>query len=173
MAQKTLKLIIFLFIAIASVACKDDQVSLEDLRKAKLLLSNGVAVHVTMAITPEEQQKGLSGLRDSDFPDEEGMFFFYLDTGPRRFWMPDTYFNLDIFFIDQNMKVVAIERNVPAHPGMDQSVPIAQTQTYYARHVLELKASSKIAKMINRGDVLTWEKPAIASQIESKIRQMK
>ncbi|GAB4009908.1 MAG: hypothetical protein Fur0010_01430 [Bdellovibrio sp.] len=173
MAQKTLKLIIFLFFLVASMACNDQKDPFADVRKAKLMLSNGVMFSVTMAITPEEQQQGLSGLRNEQFPDEEGMFFYYESMSPKRFWMPDTYFNLDIFFINDKMQVIAVERNVPAHPGRDMNPPIAQTQTYYAKHVLELKASSKIGKLISVGDQLSWENPSIPSQIESKIRQKK
>ncbi|PIP94537.1 MAG: hypothetical protein COW00_08460 [Bdellovibrio sp. CG12_big_fil_rev_8_21_14_0_65_39_13] len=172
MAQKTLKLIIFLSLTFL-IACNSDKDSFGDVRKTNLVLSSGRMLTVKLAITPEEQQQGLSGLKDQDFPDEEGMLFYYKNMGPKRFWMPDTYFNLDIIFLDQDMKVIAIERNVPAHPGRTEDPPIAQTRTYLARHVLELKANSQIAKTIREGDKIIWQKPETPNQIESSIRQKK
>jgi len=172
MAQKTLKLIIFLSLSLL-FACNSDKDSFGDVRKTNLVLSSGRMLTVKLAITPEEQQQGLSGLKDHDFPDEEGMLFYYESMGPKRFWMPDTYFNLDIFFLDQEMKVIAVERNVPAHPGRSEAPPIFQTRTYLARHVLELKSSSQIAKMIREGDKIIWQKPETPNQIESNIRQKK
>lgn len=172
MAQKTLNLIIFLSLSLL-FACNSEKDPFGDLRKTNLLLENGRMLTVKLAITPEEQQQGLSGLKDQDFPNEEGMFFYYQNVGPKRFWMPDTYFNLDIIFLDQEMKVIAIERNVPAHPGRSEEPPIFQTKTYLARHVLEVKSSSQIAKSIREGDKIIWQKSEVPTQIESSIRQMK
>ncbi len=110
-----------------------------------------------LAITPEEQQKGLSGLRNHEFKENEGMLFIYENEGIRRFWMPDTYFNLDIYFLDKNFKIKYVEKNVPHHPGTAQPPPIYVTQSYKAWHVLELKTSSKISKKLKINDVLIFK----------------
>ncbi len=114
-------------------------------------------IKLRLAITPTEQQKGLSGLKNHEFQDNEGMLFIYKNEGQRRFWMPDTYFNLDIYFLDKNFKIKFVEKNVPHHPGFSQTPPIYVTQSYLAWHVLELKSSSSISKKLKVSDVLIFK----------------
>lgn len=124
--------------------------------KGQLELSNGKNITTYVAKGAEKQTQGLSGVLEEDFKDDEAMLFYYEEDGPRRFWMPDTYFNLDIFFLDQDLRVIDIERNMPAHPGRTEPPRIAQTRTIICRHVLELKSSSEQSRKIKIGDQLTW-----------------
>ena len=39
-------------------------------------------------------------VREADFENDEGKLFFYLSYSTRTFWMPNTYFNLDIIYLD-------------------------------------------------------------------------
>lgn len=118
----------------------------------------GDKIKLRMALTPEAQSKGLSGVKPQEFGEDEGMLFVYEKSGPRRFWMPDTYFNLDIYFLDAQYIVVAVEKNVPFHPGRQEPPLIYQTKTYEAQHVLEMKSSSKISKKIKKGDRFKLQK---------------
>lgn len=116
--------------------------------------SSGRLIKAYLAKTNLEQTQGLSGIKESELADNEGMIFWYESTGPRRFWMPNTFTNLDIFFLDKNFLVIHIERNVQAHPGIKEPPAIARTPVVYAHHVLELKASSSLAKEIQKGSQL-------------------
>lgn len=80
-------------------------------------------MNVRLAITRLEHSKGLSGIKPSDFSVNDSMLFVNDRMGERRFWMPDTYFNLDIIFLDSDLKIVGIEKNVPMHPGMGEPPP--------------------------------------------------
>jgi len=65
-------------------------------------------IHVDLAITPDEQSKGLSiknKLNDSD-----GMLFPFDTPGDYSFWMKDMKFPIDIIWIDSNYKIVHIEK---------------------------------------------------------------
>ena len=67
-------------------------------------------IHVDLAITPDEQSKGLSiknALNDSD-----GMLFPFDTPGDYSFWMKDMKFPIDIIWIDSNYKIVHIEKNL-------------------------------------------------------------
>lgn len=119
---------------------------------------SGDKIKLRLALTPKAQSKGLSGLKPHEFGEDEGMLFVYEKSGPRRFWMPDTYFNLDIYFLDAQYKVVAVEKNVPFHPGRQEPPLIYQTKTYEAQHVLEMKSSSKISKKLKKGDRFKFQK---------------
>ena len=55
-------------------------------------------IRTSLAIADKTKAQGLSGKRSSDFSQDQGMLFVFPKIGPRRFWMRDTYFNLDIIF---------------------------------------------------------------------------
>ena len=126
--------------------------------KTTLSTNTGRLIIAYVAKSPQEQTQGLSGVKPESLKDNEGMFFEYDKPGPRSFWMPNTYVNLDIFFLDSNNKVLYVERNLPSHPGMNVPPVIARTKTIYAHNVLELKADSTTSKEIKIGDILTRHK---------------
>ncbi|MEE2743065.1 MAG: DUF192 domain-containing protein, partial [Bdellovibrionota bacterium] len=87
---------------------------------AQIKISTGELVKIKFAITEKEQIQGLSGITKNQFKKNEGLLFFYRETGIRKFWMPNTFFDLDIFYLDKKLKVLDIVRNLPAHPGYDE-----------------------------------------------------
>ncbi len=131
----------------------------------------GNKIELRLALTKAEHTKGLSGLKAKDFKNTEGMLFVNPEMSVRRFWMPDTYFNLDIIFLDSDLKIVAIESNVPAHPGMQEPPVIYKTGTYTAQFVLETKAGVPFSKKLKANDVLKFTGPTSLSEIVSKTRQ--
>ena len=67
-----------------------------------------LVIHVDLAITPDEQSKGLSiknTLNDSD-----GMLFPFDTPGDYSFWMKDMKFPIDIIWIDSNYKIVVLKK---------------------------------------------------------------
>jgi uncharacterized membrane protein (UPF0127 family) len=133
---------------------------------------NGDEIKVTLALSESDQQRGLSGLRPSDFSKDQGMLFYSLEDDLRSFWMPDTYFDLDIFFLDKDFKIIDVDRKVPHYIGKEFPERIPRTRTVYARHVFEMRADSEIAKNLKVNDQLIWKFQVSPSQIESKIRQL-
>lgn len=121
---------------------------------------------VKLAIDLKDQVKGFSGTRDADWPDDHGILFLYSEDGPRAFWMPDTYFDLDLFFIDASLKVIDVERKVPHFIGRfpDESIP--RIRSVWARHVLELKSKSAVSQRLKVGDQLHFQSPEIPRQIK-------
>ncbi|MBL6988712.1 MAG: DUF192 domain-containing protein [Bacteriovoracaceae bacterium] len=122
----------------------------------KISFPFGATIEVDLAISPKDQKSGLSGVKNEKFATNRGLLFIYKKMGPRVFWMPNTYFNLDIIFLDDKFKVVDIERNMPAHPGLKQPPAITTTKQVNAQFVLEMKASSPIASKIGKGMQLKW-----------------
>lgn len=139
-------------------------------RTVVLLTPDGAKLNTRLALTLEEQSQGLSGLSPEQFGDNEAMLFYYLEDGIRQFWMPDTHFNLDIFFLDHELRVIDVDRNMMAHPGLQEPPPIARTRAVRAHHVLELKSSSPHARGLKIGHQLKWMGPPARSEIESSIR---
>ncbi len=130
----------------------------------------GLQVKLRLAISSQEQTTGLSGLSPKQFALDEGMLFVNKTMSPKKFWMPDTYFNLDIIFLDSNLKIVGIEKNVPAHPGKNEPPEIYRTKVYLSQFVLECKSGSKFSQDLKVGDVLKFTEPKSLSEIISKIR---
>ena len=135
-------------------------------------MSNPAAlkVNVRLAITRFEHTRGLSGIKSSDFPLNQSMLFVNDTMGIRRFWMPATHFNLDIIFLDSDLKIVGIEKNVPMHPGINEPPAIYRTKEYKAQFILETKATAAFSKQLKVGDRLNWISKTPISEIVLKTR---
>jgi uncharacterized membrane protein (UPF0127 family) len=120
-------------------------------------------IKVFLAVSAEEQVQGLSGIKSDDLGNEEGMLFVYKTSGPRRFWMPDTYINLDLFYLDKNLKIIEVVRNLQHHPGRDESKNIPYAPTIYAQHVFEMKTSSPRSLKLQKGESLVLDKESATS----------
>ena len=71
--------------------------------------------------------------------------------------MPDTYFDLDILFLDKNLKIVELVLGLKHHPGRKGEIPTTGKIT--SRYALELRADSTIGKKLVVGDQLKWILP--------------
>jgi uncharacterized membrane protein (UPF0127 family) len=130
--------------------------------------SEGV-IKTSIAYTNAEKTKGLQGVRDSEFNEDQGKLFFYHTTTARSFWMPNTYFDLDLIYLDENLKVLDIVPDLPHYEG-NVSSEIPRAPSIASRHVLEMKASSSISSTIKIGDVLEWKSPLTLRQTEIQLR---
>ncbi len=142
----------------------------DPLKVVKLASPSGEMIEASIAYTSQDQQKGLQNVKEEDFGDNEGKLFFYLKTSPRTFWMPNTYFNLDIFYLDENLKIIDIVWNLEHYTG-DVNSEIPRAPTIASRHVLEMKNGSPISSKLRIGDHLGWNSPLSLLQTELKIRQ--
>ena len=70
--------------------------------------------------------------------EKEGMLFVYESEGIYKFWMKNVFFPIDIIWIDSNLSVVYIKKNVPPCSKV-------QCQTYTppvtSKYVLEVMAN--------------------------------
>ncbi len=148
----------FLLMFLLLFGCNSQNTSKRDpffeIRKAVITLDSGENFDIDLSITHEEQIQGLSGILNQEYPNNKGMLFVNQTDSVKRFWMPDTYFDLDIFFLDNDLTVVGLNRNVPHHPGRLPDPPIALTDEFLCRHILELKSDSEAAKKIIVGTKL-------------------
>lgn len=130
----------------------------EDLTKNTILLTpKSQELRTELAISDSAQRQGLSGRQKGDFCLNCAMLFYYQQDSSKSFWMPDTYFPLDIFFLDQDLRIVEVERDMPAHPGREEPPSIARTSSIFARHVLEMRSDSPLAKELQKGMKLQFQ----------------
>ncbi len=165
-----------LFSCLSSSPTKSVSKSYSELYLSKLkstqLLVKDLEVKTFLAISSDEQVHGLSSIKPEFFKNTDAMLFYNTDKEMRSFWMPDTYFNLDIFFLDKDLKVLNVERNVPHHPGRSDTPPIYRTGNYMCHHVFEMK-HSEVSKKILIGDQLLWKYQKDHSQIKSNAHLQK
>jgi len=110
---------------------------------------NGERFTVELATTPKEQALGLM-FRDS-MAEDHGMLFVFPGSAARRFWMKNTRIPLDIFYFDENLKLVSVAEDTPPCrvaqcPGYPSAGP--------AKYVLELNAGKAADLAVKPGDEL-------------------
>lgn len=147
-----------LIISLYFSSCNSQEILFKDRQKISFTIDNKHKVETIISETDAQKNLGLSGTKDKEFRKNQAMLFKYKKDGPRKFWMPNTYFNLDIFFIDSNFKIVAVERDVPHHPGVQEPPAIYRTKLYHCRHVLEMRSDSPLAKKLEVGQKIIFEK---------------
>lgn len=76
----------------------------EGLKKASI---EGTTILVEMADTPLERQKGL--MFRAEMPEDQGMLFRFDKAETQCMWMKNTLIDLDVAFIDQEMRVINVE----------------------------------------------------------------
>ena len=104
-----------------------------------------VPVSVTIADEPHEQEQGLSGVRE--LGEFEGKLFVFNKEGYYSMWMKDMYIPIDIIWINNDLKVVHIEKNVTP-----KTYPKTFTSDEPARFVLEVNAFFVESERIQKGD---------------------
>jgi uncharacterized membrane protein (UPF0127 family) len=137
-----------------------------------LLTPKGDAIKTKLAITNPEQEQGLSGVKPENFDDNEGMLFYYLEDGEKYFWMPDTYFDLDLIYLDKDLKIVDIIRKLPHHIGRHNESLIPRARPVWCRHTLEMKAGSPLAGSLKIGDQLKWKGPIPYSEMDKRVQEI-
>lgn len=93
----------------------------------------GTVVKLEVAKTESARERGLSGRQC--LPADQGMLFVFDEPGEYPFWMKDMRFPIDIVWICQDKKVVAIMSKVPP-----DTYPNSLSPGRTSQYVIELQA---------------------------------
>lgn len=109
----------------------------------------GERFSIELAETREKQALGLM-FRDS-LPNDHGMLFIFPVESMQSFWMKNTRIPLDIFYFDEELRLVNVAENArpcrtPRCPGYPSTGP--------AKYVLELNAGKAAELGAGAGDLL-------------------
>ena len=100
---------------------------------ATSLFIGDAKIYIKIAKTTAELTKGLSGR--PTLAENSGLFFIFPYNDTHGIWMKEMNFPIDIIWLDENLKIVAIKEN-----AMTESYPEVFTPSTPARYVLEVPA---------------------------------
>ncbi len=149
------KLIIFLclisFLGGCNASTSDH---LKNYEVKKLILPSGKSIKVYLAQTVEQQRLGLSGIKPEDFGKNEAMLFPWHEMKMRQFWMPNTFFDLDIIFMNGENYIIDIHRGLKHYKGQGTRAQVPLSKEVYSQNILEVRADSPISKELKPGMIL-------------------
>jgi len=154
MPIKHIKLIQFIIYSLCLTACDNSSSSAAHLDKysvATVTLPSEKIFRVYLAKTNEERRLGLSRIKNEDFDKNSGMLFVYQQSRELQFWMPETHFDLDVFFLDKNHLLLDVHRALKHHSGKANGGGVPRSKKVKAQYVLEAKAGSAFANELQPG----------------------
>ena len=85
-------------------------------------------------IADNEQKRSYGLMNRRDMKPNSGMLFIWKDSQIRNFWMKNTHFNLDLFFLNKQGQIIEIYKNAKA---FDETNIKSQNEVNF---VVELKS---------------------------------
>ena len=144
-------LIVIVFLIIIGIFLNSQNIFLRkaDGNNIKYVKIAGQTVKVDLALTPKEQEQGLSGR--IMLSSNQGMLFIFQKPSINYFWMKDMNFPIDMIWIDNNFRVIYIKKDVPPStypssfgPGVDNS------------YVLEVSDGFSEKNNLKEGDIVEF-----------------
>ena len=97
-------------------------------------VGNKNAQDLFLEIADNEQKRSYGLMNRKDINSNSGMLFIWENRQIRNFWMKNTYFNLDIFFLNNQGEIIEIYKNAKA---FDETNIKSQNEVNF---VVELKS---------------------------------
>ncbi len=69
---------------------------------------------LSLDIADNEQKRSYGLMNRKDLKANSGMLFIWKDSQIRNFWMKNTHFNLDLFFLNKEGEIIEIYKNAKA-----------------------------------------------------------
>ena len=126
-----------------------------ELPTVAVTLPDGAAVEAELAVTPDEQGRGL--MFREYLPNDKGMLFVGSEPRQRGFWMYQCLIPLDIVWLDGNREIVEIERNVPPCKENDSRLCPSYGGSVDSVYVLELAAGQAAAHGLQPGGRIDFQ----------------
>ena len=120
--------------------------TLEYTASVSFLNGDGSVASVIDAAVADDDRSRSEGLMDVyNLPEDAGMLFIFDEEAPRSFWMAGTPLSLDILYVNEEMEIVRIHRNMPpySHESIESELP--------AKYVIEVNAGSTLRHDITEG----------------------
>ena len=77
-------------------------------------VGNKNAQELSLEIADNKQKRSYGLMNREDMRPNSGMLFIWKDSQIRKFWMKNTHFNLDLFFLNNHGEIIEIYKNAKA-----------------------------------------------------------
>lgn len=121
--------------------------------KPKTLFYKDFGFNIEYAITPQQRVEGLMGRENLN--KNEAMLFVFPKQGVYGFWMKNMLIPIDIIWMDKDLKITHIERNVP--PCITDPC-VSYKPSSSSQYVLEIQAELSRELNMKIGDKLYFKK---------------
>jgi len=95
---------------------------------------NRVLTTISIEIADDDAERTQGLMYRKSMPDSCGILFVFDEMQPLSFWMKNTFFSLDIIFLDDNFRIVSIAKNT--EPFSEESILSGKDAMY----VIEVNA---------------------------------
>ena len=99
---------------------------------------------LSLDLADNEQKRSYGLMNRQDMRPNSGMLFIWKDSQIRNFWMKNTHFNLDLFFLNNHGEIIEIYKNAKA---FDETNIKSKEKVKY---VLEMKAGEQNFQIGNK-----------------------
>ena len=99
---------------------------------------------LSLDLADNEQKRSYGLMNREDMRPNSGMLFIWKDSQIRNFWMKNTHFNLDLFFLNNHGEIIEIYKNAKA---FDETNIKSKEKVKY---VLEMKAREQNFQIGNK-----------------------
>jgi len=120
--------------------------------KTKLLQIGDKTYEIFLTENEEDMKKGLAAF--DDIKDSQGMLFEFEVEDFHSFWMKDMKFDIDIIFLDKEMKVVHIFENVRKDTYKNQNDYKIFIPKLKSKYVIEIKSGEVKKNKLKLGDII-------------------
>ena len=110
---KTILLGFFLIILLESVLAESNQPVFKQI-VCSIYLNKNNPQELFLDIADNQQKRSYGLMNRRDMKPNSGMLFIWKDSQIRNFWMKNTHFNLDLFFLNNHGKIIEIYKNAKA-----------------------------------------------------------
>ena len=141
MDKKTWYLILALMVLVFAVSMFLNK---KDSSSHREIIIGNVAVKIEVATSPTEKQKGLSGR--NFMRKNSGMLFIFSQPDFYPFWMKDMEFPIDIIWLDENLQIINIEKNITPDTFPKKFIPRLP-----AKYALEINAGWSDKNKVKEG----------------------
>ena len=105
---------------------------------------NNNAQKLSLEIADNELKRSYGLMNRRDMKPNSGMLFIWKDSQIRNFWMKNTHFNIDLFFLNNQREIIEIYKNAKA---FDETNIKSKEKVKY---VLEMNAGEQNFKIGNK-----------------------
>jgi uncharacterized protein len=116
-----------------------------------IIEGENISFPVTIVDTEEKREHGLSNT--DSLPSKTGELFIFETPGNYGFWMKDMNYPLDMVWIDKNLKIIGVTRNISPSTYPDIFYPPKAVQ-----YVIEVNANEAEALGLKVGKNITIKK---------------